>query len=101
MSRTARNGTVDPMSSSAPIHTPEGPESAIPSVAARVTAFVAILLGGLGGAVVGASFGSLQCDGTCTVATGLWLWVGSLAGAIGVAIVAVLTLRARGEWTEP
>ena len=75
------------------------PDSALPSVAARVIAFVAILLGGAGGAVIGYSFSHIQCHhGGCVTGDGIWMVVGSLVGALGVAIIAVLSLRAVGEW---
>lgn len=79
---------------------PRGPESALPSVAIRVLAFVAVFVGGAGGATIGYSFATLQCatDGGCTTSRGLFLWLGSLAGALGVAVVAAITLRAYGEW---
>ena len=77
-----------------------GPDTALPSVGARAAAFVAVFVGAGAGAVIGFSFAELQCevDGGCDLSHGLWLWIGSLVGAIGVAIVAVLTLRALGEW---
>ena len=75
------------------------PESALPSVAARVIAFVAILLGGAGGAVIGYSFSHIQCHhGSCVTGDGVWMVVGSLTGALGVAVIAMLSLRAVGEW---
>jgi hypothetical protein len=79
---------------------PEGPDSALPSVGARVTAFVAVLVGGAGGAIIGYAFATLQCGAhqSCTTSRSLLLWAGSLLGAGGVATVAVLTLRAIGEW---
>jgi hypothetical protein len=68
-------------------------------VRARVLAFAGVFLGGLGGAIVGYSFATLQCatDG-CTLSRGLLLWGGSVVGALGAAVVAMLTLRALGEW---
>ena len=72
------------------------PESALPSVAARVLAFGSILLGGLTGGLIGAAFARL--GGFGGVAGGLVLLVSALLGAGGVAVVAVLTLRAVGEW---
>ena len=78
------------------------PDSALPSVAARVTAFVSILLGGVGGAIIGYSFSHLQCHhGGCVGRDGITMVLGSLAGALGVAVIAVLTLRAIGEWRSP
>jgi hypothetical protein len=76
------------------------PLSAIPPVAARVLAFVAILLGGLAGAVIGFTLVDLQCDGDCSVPKGLGLLTGAIVCAGGMAIVAVLALRAMGEWRE-
>jgi hypothetical protein len=76
------------------------PLSAIPPVAARVIAFVAILLGGLAGAVIGFTLVDLQCDGDCSVPKGLGLLTGAIVCAGGMAIVAVLALRAMGEWRE-
>jgi hypothetical protein len=68
-------------------------------VTARVLAFAGVFLGGLAGAVIGYSFATLQCSGgSCELSRGLFLWLGSLAGALGAAIVAMLTLRALGEW---
>lgn len=74
------------------------PDSALPSVAARVVAFASILVGGLLGGVIGAKFVDLQCEGDCSVPSGLAMWAGSMVTAGGVAVVAVLTLRALGEW---
>ena len=76
------------------------PLSAIPPVAARVIAFVAILLGGLAGGLIGYALVDLQCEGDCAVARGLGLLVGAVVCAGGMAIVGVLALRAMGEWRE-
>ncbi len=90
------------MSDPDPTPPPEaGPDSALPSVAARVGAFVAIFVGGAAGALIGESFAQLQCTkGSCELSRGLWLWGGSIVGALGVAVVATLTLRALGEWSS-
>ncbi len=72
--------------------------SALPSVRARVLAFLAIVVAGACGGVIGGSFVSLQCSGDCATPTGLGAIVGATSAAGGVAIVAVLTLRAMGEW---
>ena len=76
------------------------PLSAIPPVAARAIAFAAILLGGLAGGLIGYALVDLQCEGDCDLATGLGLLAGALICAIGMAVVAVLALRAMGEWRE-
>ncbi|MGH9165952.1 MAG: hypothetical protein ACRDZW_10630 [Acidimicrobiales bacterium] len=72
--------------------------SALPSRRARALAFAAILLAGLCGGLIGASFVNLTCDTGCSTRAGLGGLVGALAGAGGVAVVAVLVLRAMGEW---
>jgi hypothetical protein len=76
----------------------ERPLSALPSPTARALAFLAIILAGLCGALIGWSFVDLQCDGNCTTPGGIGAIVGGLFGAVGVAVVAVLTLRAMAEW---
>ena len=74
--------------------------SALPSVGVRIAAFAAICLSGLAGALIGYSLVSLQCDGDCAVWSGLGLLIGALTAAGGMAIVAVLVMRAIGEWRE-
>lgn len=76
------------------------PLSALPSVGVRIGAFLAICLSGLAGAVIGAALVSIQCEGDCGVPMGLGILAGALLGAGGMAIVAVLVMRALGEWHE-
>ena len=76
------------------------PLSAIPPVAARVIAFIVILLGGLAGGLIGFALVDLQCDGDCAVPRGIGLLVGAVLCAGGMAIVSILALRAMGEWRE-
>jgi hypothetical protein len=83
---------VDPSSDS------RRPLSALPSVRARVLAFLAIVVAGVAGGLIGYAFVKLQCHGNCTTPDGLGAVVGGALAAGGVAIVAVLTLRAMGEW---
>ncbi len=78
----------------------ERPLSALPSVGVRIAAFLAICLSGLAGAIIGYALVDLQCDGDCGVPMGLGILTGSLLGAGGMAIVAVLVMRALGEWRE-
>ena len=77
--------------------TEDRPLSALPSTRARALAFAAIVVAGGAGGLIGSSFVSLQCD-DCTTATGVGAVVGALTAAAGVAVVAVLVLRAMGEW---
>ena len=75
------------------------PLSAIPPPVARALAFVAVLIGGLAGGLIGFGFVDLQCTGDCTTASAVGAVIGAILAAGGVAIVAVLALRAMGEWT--
>jgi hypothetical protein len=90
--------------------------TALPPVAARVLAFLAIVVSGLCGAVIGYAVTDLQCgpderpaaeagadgaaedDDGCGVAAGLGAVGGAVLGGGGVAVVAVLVLRAMAEW---
>jgi hypothetical protein len=82
-----------------PTSTPStGVDSALPSTGARVLAFLAILIGGICGGLIGYAITDLQCAGDCGTGKGIGGLVGALIGAIGVAVVAVLALRAMGEW---
>ncbi len=78
----------------------EVPLSALPAPTARVAAFVAILLGGLAGGLIGYTLVKLQCHGTCAAQRGIGALVGAVVAALGMSVVAVLVLRALGEWKE-
>lgn len=72
-------------------------ESAVPPATARILAFGAIVLAGVCGGLIGWKFTALQVD-----EGSLWPGVGGVVGAVlsagGVAILAVLVMRAMGEW---
>lgn len=74
--------------------------SALPSAKARLVAFIAILVAGIAGALIGSALIDLQCSGNCDVPIGLGLLFGGIIGAGGMSIVTVLVLRAAGEWRE-
>ena len=77
----------------------DGVASALPSTTARVLAFASILVGGLCGGLIGYAVPDLQCTSGCGGAeAGLGALVGALVAAGGVAVVAVLVLRAMAEW---
>jgi hypothetical protein len=79
--------------------TDDAPRTALPSVGARVLAFGAILLAGAAGGFIGYAFIDLQYpDGGSPVPAGLGGLLGAVLAAGGTAVVAVLTLRAMGEW---
>jgi hypothetical protein len=79
---------------------PDGrPISSLPSVQARVLAFASILVAGIFGALIGDSIVALDCHGgNCGTDQGIGAIVGGVIAAVGVAVVAVLVLRAMGEW---
>lgn len=72
--------------------------SALPSGRARALAVIAVVISGVCGALIGRSFVELQCTGDCTTWEGIGLVSGALIASVGVAVVAVLTLRAMDEW---
>src|SRR3954471_23560387 len=94
--RTGAESTMPAMSGRGT--TTDRPLSALPSVRARLLAFFAIIVAGAAGAMIGYSFVDLQCRGACATPRGLGGLIGGAIGAGGVAVVAVLTLRAMGEW---
>jgi hypothetical protein len=74
--------------------------SALPSPLARAVGFAAICLAGLAGGVIGSALVELQCDGDCALPRGIGIFVGAVVAAAGMSVVAVLVLRALGEWRE-
>ena len=91
--------TMAPMSSPTPTTPPvSAAASALPSVGARVLAFVAILIGGIAGGFIGYAFVDLQVTGDSSFWAGLGALIGAVVAALGTAVVVVLTLRAMGEW---
>ena len=80
--------------------TNERPLSALPSPLARIVAFISVLVGGLGGALIGYMLVDIQYDGASETPLGLGLVIGAIAAAGGTAIIAVLVLRATGEWRD-
>lgn len=78
----------------------ERPLSALPSRTARVVAFASVLVAGLAGGTIGYALVDVQCSGDCGMTTGLGMLVGAVGFAAGMSVVAVLGLRAMGEWRE-
>lgn len=76
------------------------PLSALPSPLARGLAFVSILLGGVAGSLIGYALIDIQYEGTSAIPRGIGLLLGALVASGGTAVVAVLVLRAIGEWRE-
>jgi hypothetical protein len=68
----------------------------LPSRAAFLLAFGAVVLAGILGGIIG--FGIADVSSQSDVSHLIGVFVGSLIGAGGVGIVAVLVLRAMSEW---
>lgn len=71
---------------------------ASPPVWARLLAVFSILIAGAAGGLIGWSVTDLQCTGDCAATSAAMGVFGAIACALGVAVVAVLTLRAMSEW---
>ena len=74
------------------------PPDSSPSPLARATAFSAIIVAGACGGLIGYAVTDLGCGSGCTAAAGLVGLASSVVAASGVAVVAVLVLRASAEW---
>ena len=61
-------------------------------------AFAAILVAGVCGLLIGRALADIQCSGDCTLIVGVSGAIGGVIAAGGVAVVAVLVLRAMAEW---
>jgi hypothetical protein len=72
--------------------------SALPSTGARLLAFVAVLVGGLAGGLIGWGFVDLSSSGGGGAWAAIGAFVGAVIAAAGTAVLAVLVLRAMGEW---
>ncbi|MCH1615370.1 MAG: hypothetical protein L7S47_06630 [Acidimicrobiales bacterium] len=74
--------------------------TALPSVRARILAFLAIMIASSCGGLLGFSLTSLQFKPE----NEMWLLFGGIIGSLltapGVAIVVVLVLRAMAEWSD-
>lgn len=72
-------------------------DSALPSTGARALALAAIVVAGVCGGLIGWKVTDLQVTDAGALA-GIGGLVGALIAAGGVGVVAVLVLRAMGEW---
>lgn len=61
---------------------------------------MSILIGGAAGGLIGFGLVNVQCTGDCSTAKALGGGIGAVVAAAGTAVVAVLVLRAMGEWRE-
>lgn len=72
--------------------------SALPPTGARLAAFAAIVVSGICGGLIGWRVAYLSIAGDPGIIPGLAGLAGAVIGAGGVGVVAVLVLRAMGEW---
>ena len=70
----------------------------LPSPLARAFAVTVIVIAGLCGGLIGFAVTDLQTTGAAPVLVGIGALVGAAVAAGGVAVVAVLALRAMAEW---
>ena len=73
-------------------------ETAAPPPAARFAAFAAIVVAGVCGGLIGYAVTDKSCSGTCQTAAGGVGLLAALGRGRGRGVVAVLVLRAMGEW---
>ncbi len=82
--------------------TPETPrqirEDSSPSTLARVLAFSSIVVAGVCGGLIGYGVTDLSCSDGCTTFAALIGLGAAVVTSAGVAVVAVLVLRATAEW---
>ena len=71
---------------------------AAPSRSIQIFSFVAILVGGLCGGLIGYAFTDLQCSEGCSNLSGMSAIIGAIIGAGGVGVVSIVVLRAMTEW---
>jgi hypothetical protein len=67
---------------------------------ARLLTFLAVVVAGACGGLIGWAVADLQCEGDCTVQTGLGGLAGAVLAAAGTAVIAVLAVQAMAEWRE-
>lgn len=89
-------GSVPPVGETPP--TPAPIDSALPSTGARILAMATIVVAGICGGLIGWKVTDLQVAGDGDLIPGLGGLLGAAVSAGGVAVVAVLVLRAMGEW---
>ncbi|MBS1847711.1 MAG: hypothetical protein JST73_05490 [Actinobacteria bacterium] len=81
------------MSTPAPVRT-----TAVAPRNVRILSFASICAGGLLGGLIGWAFIRLEVHGNTTIPQALGAFVGAVAAALGIAVVATLVLRAVNEW---
>lgn len=87
-----------PIASTPPEPTAPDPTAPLPSPLARAVAVGFIVIAGLCGGLIGYAVTDLQTTGDAPVLVGLGALLGAVVAAGGVAVVAVLALRAMAEW---
>lgn len=75
-------------------------QNALPKLWIRIAAMLSIAMGGVFGAAIGNGLARASCglDASCVKTRGIAIVLGALITAAGIAVVAVLSLRAMDEW---
>lgn len=83
--------------------TPDDPLPDAPAQRHRgllVTTFCTIVMGGAAGAAIAFGLINIGCHGNCATPKSFAVLGGALIGTVGVAVIAVLVLRAMVEWEQ-
>lgn len=92
--------SVGPTSPLAESPDPDQSLSLRPPRRAFVLSYLGVVLAGLLGSAIGAGLVDAMCRGDCTVNVAAGAVTGAVVAAVGVAVVAVLMLRAMHEWNQ-
>jgi hypothetical protein len=84
-----------------PTGTPEFDTGPGPGKGAFLLAYALTVASGILGAVIGYGLVEVQSHGDRGIWLALGAFIGGVAAAVGVGVVAVLTLRAMAEWRRP
>lgn len=76
------------------------PPPTLPARRALLLAFLAVVVAGVFGALIGYGLADLSTVSSSTIGNLVGALIGATIGAGGVGIVAVLTLRAMTEWRQ-
>ncbi len=82
----------------APVDAPADVPAGVPPRGAFVLVFVAVVLAGFFGAVIGYGLTDISTDGNSPAVVAIGTLIGAVGAALGVGIVATLMLRAMSEW---
>ena len=90
------SGTADPGARASAELTPDAAPPMVPSRGAFLLAFSSVVIAGILGGIIG--YGIADVTSPSDLSHLIGTLIGSIMGAAGVGIVAVLVLRAMSEW---